>query len=216
MGRSENNHRETRHYIGGLHDQGLTLEQAEGKALKGDSNRARKVKKWKDQGLYPYGSIDAPDSGGAQETNTALAVNDLQQLLVEIETKETANAHAIAPANAFFDTDSFKQEIIKMVTDMVSQGSQDKAIAPANAASPQYENSAMQTAIAANTLPVNVRLKRTLGNISPMSLRMHTELLTLARAELHERYQGRVSLNRYIELCLWDLIGRPDHLVEAL
>lgn len=63
--------RKYRYQIADLMQQGYTIQQAEDIVMKGNSNKSRDLKSYKQRGLYPYGKVDSP-----LETNPSSFVND--------------------------------------------------------------------------------------------------------------------------------------------
>lgn len=52
--------RKYRYAIANLIKEGKTIEQAENEIFKGNSNKAKYLKYYKREGLFPYGEVDKP------------------------------------------------------------------------------------------------------------------------------------------------------------
>jgi len=73
-----------RNNLGKLLKQGIPENEAINQVMKGDSNAARTVKTWREQGLYPFGDIDAPARTLDSDMNdTVDTVNDTQKQQLE-------------------------------------------------------------------------------------------------------------------------------------
>lgn len=182
--------RAKRFEIGRLLGEGHTLEQAENIVFKGDSNRARTVKVWKESGVYPYGGIDGPQEQ-IQSATTANTLEPLHYAHTAItHTPKEKPKTAIAKSN---DTalDDRIRALIKEV--LAEQDTRHTVITDIGEAP---------------------KLWRTTKNVVPVSFRLQKTLFLRARAALQEKYKGTISLNRYVELCLWELVGRPDDLLR--
>lgn len=85
-----------RNNIGKLIEQGIPERQAIKQVMKGDGNAARTVKTWKEQGIYPFGDIDAPARTLDSEVDDNVdTMNDTQkqqqeQLIRDIVRQELA------------------------------------------------------------------------------------------------------------------------------
>lgn len=191
--------RPKRFKIADLVNQGMTLQEAENIVLAGDSNKTRTVRQWQVGGAYPYGQVDSPDSPDSQTqiafsqdeqtTHTPPIQQDrhivgAQGARKQVQTVITQGINWNDPAL----TDKLKSLVLDVLKE---QGISQTAITPDPRQAP--------------------KLWRTMNNVSPISLRLQTELIKRSRQALKAKY-GNLSLNRYIELCLFDLIGRPVDL----
>lgn len=191
--------RDKRFAIGKLMGEGHTLEQAESIVLKGNSNRSKLVKVWRNGKVYPYGDNDKPTGDnfladiGAFHIDSAAITQEPLQLASPAHTE----AH-IRPANTLqinWNDPALTDKLKALIKEALRE-----------------QSTAMQTAH--TDIKPSRKLWRTNKNISPVSFRIQTELLRRARAKLQETYQGHMSLNHYIELALWQLVGEPEDLLE--
>ena len=191
--------RAKRFKIAELRDQGMTLQEAENIVLAGDSNRSRLVKQWQVWGAYPYGQVDSPDSPDSQTqivfapdeqtTHTPPIQQDRHIVGAQGARKQVQTANTLQINwNDLALTDKLKSLVLDVLKE---QGISQTAITPDPRQAP--------------------KLWRTMNNVSPISLRLQTELIKRSRQSLKAKY-GNISLNRYIELCLFELIGRPVDL----
>lgn len=207
--------RATRYQIAQLIEQGKTLEEAEDATLAGNSNRARYIKSWRQAGVYPYGNVDTPEDYKQPAFAIDLQCNDTYQ-----QAQSNASANTKAQSSAITNkvnwndpllTEKLKA-LIQEALEVQISAMQDAMAQMQDTAIAEAQSSAKQTAIADDML--SFKLRRKASNTSPVSLRIQTELLDRARRELKTMYKGQVSLNRYLEFCLWQLIGRPQELLE--
>lgn len=173
--------------IGKLMEEGKTLKQAEEIILKGDKNRSRLVKQWTAGGAYPYGDKDKPTGDSFLDDVGAFHIDSAA---ITQKPLQTANALQINWNDPVL-TDKLKALIREALRE---------------------QSTAMQTAH--TDIKPSRKLWRTGKNVSPVSFRIQTELLRRARAKLQETYQGHMSLNHFIELTLWRLVGEPEDLLE--
>ncbi len=188
--------RPKRFKIAELRDQGMTLQEAENIVLAGDSNKTRTVKQWQAGGAYPYGQVDGPDSQtqitfapDEQTTHTAPIQQDRHIAGSQGARKQVQTA--ITPGINWNDK-ALNDKLKVLILDVLK------------------EQGILQTAITPDPRQAP-KLWRTMNNVSPISLRLQSELIKRSRQALKAKY-GNMSLNRYVELCLFDLIGRPVDL----
>lgn len=179
--------REKRFAIGKLMGEGYTLEQAEDMVLKGDSNKSRTVKTWRDGEAYPYGENDKPTGDNFLAD---IGIFHIDSAAITQKPLQPANILQINWNDPVL-TDKLKALIREALRE---------------------QSTAMQTAH--TDIKPSRKLWRTGKNVSPVSFRIQTELLRRARAKLQETYQGHMSLNHFIELTLWRLVGEPEDLLE--
>lgn len=188
--------RPKRFKIAELINQGMTLQEAEDIVLHGDANRTRLVKTWQVGGAYPYGPVDGPDSLVQTAIIPDIQPADTKHIQQDIHTESTVNttrhAQIASPVQVNWNDKVVVDKLKSLILDVLKeQGISQTAITPDPRQAP--------------------KLWRTTKNVSPVSLRLQTELVKRSRQALKAKY-GSMSLNRYIEIVLYDLIGRPTDL----
>lgn len=189
--------------ISKLLNEGYTIDQAEDVVLKGDKNRARTVKAWREAGAFPYGDIDKPQ----EQLHSANTEHCKEPLHTAITANTPAPLHTANTTIA--QTPKDKPNTVSAKSNDSALDNRIRALIREVLAE---QGTVKHTAIA--DIGEAPKLWRTTKNVVPISFRLQATLLRRARAALHDKYQGTMSLNRYIELCLWDLLGRPDDLLK--
>lgn len=188
--------RPKRFKIAELINQGMTLQEAEDIVLAGDKNRSRTVKQWHVGGAYPYGPVDGPDSLVQTAITPEIQSANTKQIQQDIHTANilntTRHAQIAGPVQVNWNDKAVVDKLKSLIADVLKeQGISQTAITPDPRQAP--------------------KLWRTTKNVSPVSLRLQTELVKRSRQALKAKY-GSMSLNRYIEIVLFELIGRPTDL----
>lgn len=191
--------RAKRFEIGRLLGEGYTLEQAEGIVLKGDSNRSRLVKAWRDGGVYPYGGKDKPTGDSFLDDAGALQIDSAAYTKEPLQAANTAHTEAHIQTASAVQINWNDPVLTEKLRALIREALEE-------------QSTAIQTAHA--QIKPSRKLWRTSKNVSPVCFRLQTELMRRARVKLQETYQGQMSLNHYIELTLWRLVGEPEDLLE--
>lgn len=182
--------------IARLQGEGHTLEEAEEMVMKGNKNRARLVGTWRKGGAFPYGDNDKP-----QETflgidlHTAHTVQSTMQIHSANAASTPKPSKPARSASAAYNDPKF----IEMVKALIQEALSNQSTAHHTAHAHQVQS---------------LKLNRSMKNCRTVTLRVHAKLWARARKQLEDQYKGTMSLNRYIELKLWELVGRPDDLIE--
>lgn len=182
--------------IARLQGEGHTIEEAEEIVLKGDKNRARLIATWKEGGAFPYGDNDKPQQSFLDiDVHTAHALQSTMQMHSANAANTPKPSKPIKSANAPYSN----SKLVEMVKGLIQEALSNQCAAHHTAHAHQGQAP---------------KLKRSMKNCRTVTLRVHAELWRRARKQLEDQYRGDMSLNRYIELCLWELVGRPDDLTK--
>lgn len=176
--------RKQRYEIGRLVDEGKTLIDAENIVMSRDSNRSRQVGNWKEKGLYPYGSLDAPDGKNVAEytppTNTT--------------TEPPRNKTTVVQA---IDEDSLLERLINKLDDNTL-----------------LRIAAAKQGIALEELEsIKPKLKKTGKGSYPASFRFNEELIKRVKEQLEKEGKGE-TLTGLIERLLFSYLGEPADMLD--
>lgn len=191
--------RKYRYAIAELLDSGKTLEEAEDIVMKGVSNRAKYLRNYSNQGLFPYGELDPPM---ATKLSSRLSL--------------TANASVAQPSVVQLHDTVAPDRINEVIDERLDRFlTQEISLIEARIKALEEQLSAAQPCSASVVkVKLRPRLKRSTEDTIPTSFRFPKELIRRARAKAKNDPIGNSGLNALVETLLWEYIGSPQDLLE--
>lgn len=177
--------REKRFRMGELINEGKTLIEAENIVLAGDQNRSRNTDKWREMGLYPYGTLDSPNDE---------SMNYFPEMESVIKGKDTERTKTESITHYNIKKNTFDEYLQSLSAEDVLR----LAVTRFGISTDEIDS-------------VSPRLKRSAAESMTVTVRLPKELVKRVKEKLSA--EG-MSMSRVIEEALFQYIGSPQDMVD--